>query len=264
MSEKKPKTPDWARRPFEQFLDQGQRLLQVVHLTMSGISSIRGAPSLVRALSKLDEVEGRQGRAADIKRVEKEADLARQEVASGFPLVHAQAVVTLWSYLEALTRSFVTGWLRHAPGALSIKEVAKLKVPLGEYTALSEEDRYSYIFDHLESELRIKFRGGINRFEQHLALFGLSGEVSEEAKRHIFELGHIRNVLVHRGGEADRRLTEACPWLGLSVGETVQITHQQFERYSEAVHEYVTQLIVRVGEHFGVDMSGFKSSGSNS
>jgi hypothetical protein len=42
-----------------------------------------------------------------------------------------------------------------------------------------------------------------------------------------------------------------CPWLGLSVGDKVAITHERFRHYLEAALEYVTVLVHRIGKQFG-------------
>jgi hypothetical protein len=96
----------------------------------------------------------------------------------------------------------------------------------------------------------------INRFELLLEPFGLSGPVSETTKRGLFELNQVRNSLMHRAGKADRRLIEACPWLNLSAGQTVNLTGDAYKRYQEAAFDYVTEIIIRIGERFGVDMEG--------
>ena len=53
--EDKSRVPSWAKDPFHQFNDQVVRLMQVVHLSRRGISSIIGMPDLVEALANLDE-----------------------------------------------------------------------------------------------------------------------------------------------------------------------------------------------------------------
>jgi hypothetical protein len=233
--------------------------MQVVHLSLQGISTIIGMPGLVEAMENLDEETLSDESEKRIEQAKEDAELAQREADSGFPLVHAQAVVTLWTYLESLIRSFVSEWIRNQEGAKGIPEVSRLKIRLADYEALTEDEKYFYIFDLFEQETAAGLRSGINRFETLLAPFNLSGDVPDEIGKSIFELGHIRNVLVHRAGIADKRFVESCPWLSLSVGDEVRVTHGQLENYADAVQQYTILLIVRVGESFGVDMTHVKS-----
>ena len=90
--------------------------------------------------------------------------------------------------------------------------------------------------------------------EYLLGLLGLSGPVEENLKKTIWEMNHIRNVLVHRASCADVRLVEACPWLGLKVGEPVIVKHEALERYGSALVEYTMQIARRLGKHYDVDI----------
>ena len=80
----------------------------------------------------------------------------------------------------------------------------------------------------------------------------MSGSVEEHVKRTLFEMNQVRNVLVHKRGIADRRLVEACPWLNLSLGDSVKVDHKMFQRYDEAVQKYVLTIMDRVSERFGL------------
>ena len=253
-AESEPCAPQWALAPFRRFLDQTERLGQIIHLSQTGISMLQGVPRAVEVLANVrggsdsDEVRSR------LERATREAELAKRELATDFPLVHAQAVVTIWSYLEALSRTFVSEWLRNQPGALSVDEVARIKIKFAEYERLTQEERYLYLFDLLEQELASNLRVGVTRFEVLLAPFGLSGPVPDHLSRPIFELGQVRNAIVHRGISVDRRLVVACPWLNLKPGDPISVSGSMLWSYFNAVHEYVTVLIKRVGAYFGVDM----------
>jgi len=76
--------PDWATAPFTEFLDHQEDLGWILHLSISGISMLRGRHDALRVLA---EVDGRlEGAAADLKRAERERDLAQREVDNGFLL----------------------------------------------------------------------------------------------------------------------------------------------------------------------------------
>jgi len=255
---KKPGAPKWATQPLRDFTDQTERLYQLRHLSMNGISMLRGVPKLVQVLAK---IEGESGEEAHdrFESAKKEAELAYREVNDGFPLLHAQTMIALWAALEATIRLFLVRWLQNYKQAMEVEAIQKLRVRIGEYERLEGEDRFFYILDRFEQELAAPLKTGITRFELLLAPFGLSGPVDEDVRRNLFELNQVRNILVHRSGFADRRLVDSCPWLKLRVGDPVKVNHEMTVHYFQSGMKYATELIARIGEHFGVDMGEFRS-----
>jgi hypothetical protein len=245
----------WATQPFKDLLEQVERLNQLLHLSARGISVLQAMPGLVKAIADIEETHEDSTTQEAMEQSRREADLARREIAEGFPLLHANHALALWSCLEATIRSFIALWLENKKDALQADAVQKLRVRIGEYEPLKGEERFFYILDRLEQESSAPLRGGINRFETILEPFGLSGSVDETVQRNLFELSSVRNCIMHRGGKADRRLIEACPWLGLLAGQSIIINSQATNRYVRSVMNYVTELLARVGEHFGKDMS---------
>jgi hypothetical protein len=259
----KPKVPQWATAPFRRFLEQTQHLEQTLHLSIKGISGLRGMPGLVEALADLDEDMPGEEESREIEIAKKEAELAHREVDSGFPLLHSHATVALWSYLEALFRTFVSEILRNYPGAMTKDEVGKIKIRLGEYESLADEEKYLYVFNLLEQEKGFHLASGVTRFEALLAPFGFAGKVPDRVCKDIFELGQIRNAILHCGGIADVRLVNSCPWLDLEVGDQISLGQTEYRRYFSAVHDYALLLINRIGEHYGKNMEEYALSNSD-
>jgi hypothetical protein len=257
-SPKKPGAPKWATQPFRDFIGQAEKLDQLLHLSMGGISLLCGMPKVVQVLAKVENDFSEEAHQR-LKSANKEAELARRELNDGFPLLHAQTTIALWSALEAAIRLFLIRWLQNYKKAMEIEEIQKLRVRIGEYERLEGEDRFSYILDRLEQELAAPLKAGSTRFELLLNPFGLSGPVDKDVHRNLFELNQIRNVLVHRSGFADRRLVDSCPWLKLRVGDQVKVNHEMTDLYFQSVMKYALDLIVRIGEFFGVDMGEFHS-----
>lgn len=257
-SDKKPGAPKWATQPFRDFMDQTERLGHLLHLSMSGISMLRGVPKIVQVLAKVEEDFSEEAHDR-FENAKKEAELAHREVNDGFPLLHAQTTIALWSALEAAIRLFIVRWLQNYKQAMEVEEIQKLRVRIGEYERFEGEERFFYIIDRLEQELSAPLKTGIKRFELLLEPFGLSGPVDEDVSRNLFELNQIRNTLVHRSGFADRRLVDSCPWMKLRIGDPVKVNHEMIEQYFQSVTEYAVDLIARIGEHFGVDMSEYHS-----
>lgn len=252
---KKKRTPDWAMEPFERVLDQMEEADQILHLSTRGISVLRAMPQVVEAIAQAKPHESSDGEdpQARLERAKKEADLAQREVDRGFPLLHSQAVISLWGSLEDVVRTFLAKWLRNEPSAKQVDALRKLKICLGEYESMDEEDRCFYIVDRLQDEIASPLRRGVSRFESLLEPFGLSGSVDKDVQRNLYELYHVRNVLVHRSGLADRKLVEACPWLDVAVGDEVTVSHEAYAKYHASAAQYVLDLIVRVAGRFGFE-----------
>src|SRR6516162_7108824 len=97
--------PGWARSTFEDFTDHTQIVAEVLEMTISGISMIRGGPEAVRALHVIHTVDSappgysEDAYPAEVKAkiaaAEHRASLAQREVDSDFNIVHSQAVISL-------------------------------------------------------------------------------------------------------------------------------------------------------------------------
>jgi hypothetical protein len=251
--------PSWATAPFRWFLEETKRLDQLLSLAMRGISMVQATPRLVAVIAEIEEKQDNPKHKAEMKTTQEMADLAKNEVKEDFPLLRANNLVAIWSLLESVIRTFVAAWIANNPKAMTMPSISKIKVRLGEYHCIPDEDKSLYIAELLETEFGANLRNGVNRFEAMLVLFGLSGEVSEETKKGIFELGQIRNALVHRAGHADRTLIDSCPWLPFKPGEKIKISRDIYSRCLNAAGDYTLQLIIRVAEKFGKDMSKFKT-----
>jgi hypothetical protein len=153
-----------------------------------------------------------------------------------------------------MLRDVVVSRLKNDPKAFEAEAVGRLRIRLGEYEQLAQEDRCHYVAASLEADIAAGMRNGIERFEVMLQPFALDGQVPARLRRDMFEFGQIRNAIVHRGWKTDRQLSEACPWLRLIVGQELRLGRNHFERYMRASHSYVVLLICRVGQQFGQDM----------
>lgn len=253
---------DWIISHAEQFLDYTNEIGNVLHICMAGVHRLRAAPQIVDALENLHKTfpgffrENDQTASLGVRRkvAKREAELAVREVDRGFPLLHAQAVVTMWGALEDFIRTFLAAWLANDPQARKTPRIANLRIRFGEYEALVPEDRSLYLVELLEQELRTPLKQGVSRFEDLLDVIGLSGALDDELRKTLYEMSQVRNVLVHRRGIADKRFIESCPWFGLGVGDVVTVDHKTYSRYHGAVISYVTEILYRVGDCFGVSI----------
>ncbi|MEX0755689.1 MAG: hypothetical protein WD556_11330 [Actinomycetota bacterium] len=261
----KTKVPEWALERMERALNDLQQVMDVLHLSMSGISSLRGMPGMVEILAELheDTSEETERRLADAKR---SAQLAQSEVENGFPLIHRQAVLSLCSVIDALVWDICAAWLREVPEALRIPAIRGLTLEFGEFLELNESDRIDYLLRRLEQKTGADEGEGTSRFERLLTVFGLGGYLTETCRKNVFEMFKVRNVIVHRGGRVDSKLLRECPWLDGQAGEQIDIPHADVARFADAVEEYVAVLMLRVSVHFdsGIgsrSLAAYKESG---
>src|SRR5438477_6176369 len=112
--------PPWVLQPFRDFLAYSEKVVQLLHISMSGIALLRQLPQLAEALLALDRHEASYdaSKAEDVaegtrrlNNAQEEAKLARQEVEAQFPLLHAQALIVLWGAFESLVSTLLANWI---------------------------------------------------------------------------------------------------------------------------------------------------------
>ncbi len=251
--------PRWAAEPFFRLADHLKQASQLIILSIKGISALAATPQALRDLAAQEPPSDAVPDQAHPDSTQNLAQLAQTEVNTGFPLLCAQATISLWADLENGLRTFLAAWFRHERSAKTIEPIQKLKVSLGRYEAMDSDERSHYIIDRLEQEMEPRSRRGIDRFESLFTAFGFETTLDERLKRDLLELYFVRNVLVHRRGIADRTFIQSCPWLPLSVGDQITITPQLYKKYMHAVTAYVVELLVRVGARFGFARSDVTS-----
>ena len=250
------RSPQWVRSTIRDFVDHTETLHEVLALTIVGISVIRLQPKLVRAAYAVDEPgHPEDSISAEVKNkiaaAEHRAKLAQREVESDFNIVHSQAVVTLWSALEDSVRTFVAQWLMNLPQVKFEPPWADLKVKIGEYEPLDDEEKAHYLVGLAEQNVAAPLKRGVNRFECLLERLGLGGPVEEKVRDAIFEMQQVRNVIAHRRGIADSRFCRACPSFQLSAGGRVMVSHHMWEKYHRATLEYFIEIMCRTADKFG-------------
>ena len=256
---KKKGAPDWALAPFDNYLKESQRLGHVVRLSSRGISMLRGAPGIIKVLMQVKEDDTPEI-SESLENAKIEAELAQHEVDSGFPVLHAWAIVGLWSILESLIRTFVAEWLKYKRTAWQVEPIKRLHIRLGQYESISKNQKYMFVTELLEKELGTGLKSGVTRFEALLEPFGFSGDVPDNIRQIIYEFGQVRNAIAHRGFKIDRQLLDACPWIGGQIGSDLHVSAEMFKKYLLTAQSYVVLIICRIGEYYGVDMSESSAS----
>lgn len=180
-----------------------------------------------------------QARAAQVEA------FAESEKSRGFPYLFGIASIRLWSLLEALVDDLIVEALKDPSGCEDQSLLSRLKGPLLEFRSASPEDQAEFLAETLKQAVESTLKQGIAKFEALLGPIGLGGGVADPIRKCFFELSHVRNAIVHRGGKADRRLIAACPWLPLSRGDLVCLNSRDFLRYMTAAYWYLVEIQFR-------------------
>lgn len=182
--------------------------------------------------------------------------LAQSEIAEDFPLLHSHSLVGLWGALEACISDVCVEWVDHLdPGDWS-KEMAGLKVHLGEWSALPDTDRAPWLVDQIRKNRSSDLNRGIGQFESVLSAIGLGGHVDKSISDVMSQTKAIRNVIAHRGGRVDARFVRECPSFNMVVGEKLKLSGSQLVAAYTAMVMYVESILDRVLISKGKDPKG--------
>jgi hypothetical protein len=166
-------------------------------------------------------------------------------------LVLGQGIVTLWGYLEVFVHDLLGVWMAYRPDMPARLTTAKIKLTgdLLDYEHLPLDERY----EQLAKLLLDKVPGhGIDAYEKAFEIVGLGGAPPPNTQSVLDEMRRVRNVLVHRGGVADRAFAQGRADLGVAAGELVARYLALYTHYVHAVFPYVAALLVRAGRVFGL------------
>ncbi len=240
-------------------MDYWNEANRLLHVSMDAVSKLLWEPNIIEVLAKTAPAEEKAQEDPEKHRLELEeaqnlASFAQKEIDSGFPLLHAHTLVGAWGAMEATIEDMLVGMLMNEPELLQKEAFAKVRIPLADFEALEKEERMRLLVEEIDRAQNSGRKQGIERFEGLLDRFDLSGSVNAQIRKDVWEMNHVRNVLVHRRSLADRRLVQACPWMGLKVGDRLVITHKALYRYAHALYLYVINIQYRLGDKYGVDL----------
>lgn len=244
--------PLWVLDILSSFASRYRDLWNSLELAKHGIRTIQGLHEFIDSTRASVGYVPPPPSAATTIEVEGKGvvELAEQEIAGGFKVLHAQFLISLWGEMENLVHALLTTWFENDPDVWSNEQIAKIRIPLAEYHSLDAADRADYLAERLEQDLPYKERQGVSKFETLLAVIGLSGRVPADVGKSVFELQQIRNLLVHRSGIADRHFVSKCPWLGYKVGDTVSLDAEGVGLLHVAIQQYLTLVLDRIATRY--------------
>jgi hypothetical protein len=224
---------------------------------MRGIGTVSNYPKMDQRIIDLTLQCGKEvtdemkARLAESERL---AAFANAELKDGFPFFHAFATVGAWGTLEVTIEDLLLGILLNEPESLGKDEILKIRLPLAKYEELDKEERMRFILSELARTGATASSQGVTALESLLRVFDLSGEVDEHVRKVLWEMNHIRNVIVHRDSIADLRLVQSCPWLNLKTGDRVLINCEKFGDYTDAISRYVDTVLDRIRKRYDVQV----------
>lgn len=253
------RVPAYAMAPLKAFLKYLSSTLQFLDLSVRATSFLVNMPAFVELLAvpmratQSDKWKEEEHQAQLVKARETAA-FAEAESKAGYPFLHEFVLVGLWGAMEAMVEDLMVALISNEPVLLRNEQLSKIKIPLADYEPLDKEQRMRFLVTELQRTLRTAQRQGINAFESLLDCIGLSGSVSEPAKKSFWEMHHLRNIIVHHRSQADRAFIDACPWFGFKIGERISITVENMNLYTTMLAGYALDMVYRMAKRFDVKM----------
>jgi hypothetical protein len=214
--------PEYARKPLQWFLDYQQECSKLLECSMRGMLLLKDT-------------------------ADAEAAFVQQECVNGFPLLHAHTLVGCWGAFEAAMEDLSIELLLNEPTWRKGEAFSRLKIPLAVYESLEPDERMRLLIQELQRSQGGNRKRGTAPFEHALNQFQLS--VDPGIKQTIWEMLNVRNVIVHRGSVADRRLVDACPEMELKIGQLVIVTKPDLNRYTDALSKSIHSLMEQLSQH---------------
>jgi hypothetical protein len=247
--------PAYALEPLKRCYRSLITSLELLHISMLGIGTVSNYPKMNQRLMDLTVQAGQEITdkvRADLEEAKRLANFADGESKNGFPFLHAFATVGAWGTLEVTVEDLLVGILLNEPETLGMEELEKIRIPLAKFEELDKEERMRFILRELARTKTTAAGQGVSAFENLLQVFGLSGDVDEGVRKLLWEMNHVRNIIVHRDSYADLRLVQSCPWLNVKTGDRVLVDHERYGGYSDAICGYVDTLKVRLRKRYDV------------
>jgi hypothetical protein len=180
---------------------------------------------------------------------------SQKQKCDGFTYLFSLAIVRLWGILEATIDDLAIDFLSKPDVCKEKNLIYNLKGPLLEFARASAEQQADYLCEKLKESVNARLKQGIGRFEAILEPIGLGGNIDDVARRILFELGQVRNIIIHKAALADRRFVESCPWLNIKAGMLLKINLHDFILYKVAAYYYLFLILIRT-----IELSGYKIS----
>lgn len=236
---------DATVRPFLRFAKRLTEIHQILVVSMRGLHDLGCSFPLAQAVEAARRTTEGRSKGAEhwLELTRQQATLARREVRRDFPLLHAHAVVAIWSSLETVAEDALVAYVRIDRNVLHNEALKRIRVSIVEYEQLDYEARGRLVAKEVQSTLGADLKRGIGRFQALFELLGAKVKIDDTTRRTFFEMNCLRNAIVHNASVVDSKLANEVPWLRLRVGKPIEISHRMFQRYFKAANDYLTSVV---------------------
>ena len=166
------------------------------------------------------------------------------EAGKNYPYLFSLAAVRLWAMTESGVRELLVAALRHHTELPNPSALTKLRGRVYSFVGADAETQCELLADLLWKSVERQL-SGVERFDTILSKIGLNGRPPGAINEVMRELAEVRHCVVHRGRMVDQRLLDACPWLGLTVGDPLPASIERFWFYRTATYWYFINLARR-------------------
>jgi hypothetical protein len=186
------------------------------------------------------------------------AEIARIEIDNEHPHLHAMALISMVSALDAMVEELIPAYqamLVHGQAHRAVK-IAQEKEP--EAYAKIGPERAEEVAQALHAVLQQRLpkprrpsSTGTKRYETPLAQVGLEAPpdrpIPPDLDEALSEITALRHVLIHRAGRVDDTSLKQAPSLSqrYTVGAFVRIDRAYYRRYSGALNCYGAEIVRR-------------------
>jgi len=244
------KAPKTIHDRFDLFIDYFEKSDVLTQLAIESLIRFPRLMDMLEAVEQLGNMSNEKPKTSSLAYFKDKGEIFKTETEDNFPFFHASSTVSIWGAMEAYIKDIIAICIQEDPSFLETDTIQRVKIPFSIFSKMSRVEQNYHLVTEVERKIQSNLKSGISRFESLLGEFCLDGEVDDTSRRTFIELSNVRNVLVHRGGFADNKLVDNCPWLPINVGDLVKIDAKTQFRYHNEVGIYAADVQARVLDHF--------------
>jgi hypothetical protein len=217
-----------------------------IHQACEAVEWVEVKREMAKAIRKPDPFPTEDSYNRAKGKAQKEQSLALEEKEAGFSYLNSLAVIRLWSIVESVVDDEAIAIIHTIDKQNPPESLKKLKGAIIPFVQLNANEQSEQILAILKDTLSSPLKRGVGGFELILDALGYGGSTDADVKKVLFECSQVRNAIIHRGGIADRKLKDSCPWLGVVLGAPIKVSGEDFSLYSLAAVAYVLEIEIRV------------------
>lgn len=210
-----------ARLPIRDLLlyvTSARTLLDVVHETSHFSMHVAGQ------MRDWQDPEAEPGKSSSVELM---SSAAEREIESGFPLLHANALMGIWGALEACVHDLCLLYIQCIERKKLAEALSGVKAKVGDYLSLDDADQWEWLLNQIEVAGSGSLRAGVGQFDPTLEALGVKPQIDSNVRTVLYRTKLLRNLYAHRAGVADARFLRDWPEQPVPHGKLVVPTGAQ-------------------------------------